>query len=193
MIFARVLLLLVALMLSLHLGCSATLPPWTPQNVSETCYKLIANSMEMECICRTKITPRTRVLTRSPVFKVKHPVSIFLSQDRTANFITINKSPLQMCNKLVVLDTYIFNCSRKDASHILLIEESNLYCFPHHLYVSDLVAETCKHPDIGFVKKTQYDIIHFSTHECCSTFHLPWRTLVTLELLAMLVQLLFTQ
>lgn len=193
MIFARVLLLLIALRLSLHRGCSAKTQTWTPQAVSEACYKLINNSMQMEHICHSKLTPRTSVLTRSPLFKAKHVVSIFLSKDRTVNLITINKSPLHVCKRLVVLDTYMFSCIRKGVASTVIIKESKLYCFPHHLYISDLVAESCNHPHIGFVGKTKYDIIQLTTVDSGSTSHLPWRTLVSLGLIAVLVQLLFAQ
>lgn len=200
MILARVVLLLVALMLSQRLGFSAKGKTLNPQNISETCFKLTSNSIQMEHICSTKVTLKMFILTRSPLFKPKQIVSLYLSEDRTASLITVYKSTLHSCKKLEVIDTYLFKCMRNDRFRLVVIKESKLYCFPHHLYVTNLVAESCKKDDSGFSKylrfinNTEYDIIHLGhIDQRGSTFHLPWRTLISLELMAMIVQYLFTQ
>lgn len=190
MILARVVLLLVAQMLSLHLGSAQ---PNSKQNISETCLKLIENEIHMHQICRTEVSIKMFIVTRSPLFKPKQMMSLYLSEDRTASLIVIKMSKLHLSKKMQVLDTFLCTCIRNGISEVVTLNDSKLYYFPYHIYVTNLVADSCMEIDSGFRKylsfvyNTEYNIIHVGQVENSgSIFHLSWRTLVSLELMLFL-------
>ncbi|KAL7742831.1 hypothetical protein ACLKA6_012255 [Drosophila palustris] len=117
------------------------------QALPDRCQYLITKNVVLQNICHTSINLETFVKTRSLISDVGEPVSLFIDNSFTTILVTIKESILHTCGQLVLMQKDEFNCTQEEEigedETIVKLKNSQIYCFPYHIYVADLVMDAC--------------------------------------------------
>ncbi|KAH8386629.1 hypothetical protein KR093_001604, partial [Drosophila rubida] len=134
--------------------------------VMDRCEHLVNGSVSLNRVCRNTINEEVYVKTRSWLMKRGDPFTLFIDDSQNILFITVKESMLHSCPKLVVLKKNQFKCSDGESTLTIQLKESRIYCFPYHLYIGDLVMDSCDVPRLEqhkqIVSATTQGVLQFS-------------------------------
>ncbi|EDV44429.1 uncharacterized protein Dana_GF20334 [Drosophila ananassae] len=158
-------------------------------NLPERCQYLVAEVQVFERKCRGSFPLVAFTKYRDTFIKAGEPFALYMPSTLDHVLVLMKKSSLQECRRFEVVDVGKFICLDHDHNETIVLDKTNIYCFPFHIQLPDDLMQDCvreqktSHIHLEDVLRARRGIIHYtfggSGADTCQTV-LPWLSIMTL-------------
>ncbi|KAH8327523.1 hypothetical protein KR067_008870, partial [Drosophila pandora] len=155
----------------------------------ERCQYLVAEVQVFERKCRGSFPLVAFTKYRDTFIKAGEPFALYMPSTLDHVLVLMKKSSLQECRRFEVVDVGKFICLDHDHNETIVLDKTNIYCFPFHIQLPDDLMQDCvreqktSHIHLEDVLRARRGIIHYtfggSGADTCQTV-LPWLSIMTL-------------
>ncbi|KRF98215.1 uncharacterized protein Dwil_GK27787 [Drosophila willistoni] len=112
--------------------------------MSNHCLPFVERVNRLNRICTGIYDMEISLKFRSALVTVNEPITVFMNTKKTMLFAALKLSTLHLCDNLDMINTTHFVClNSKGESRPLSFIYSQVWCFPHHIYMGDLLLKSC--------------------------------------------------